>query len=147
MKRHKINRVLILLLLTATACGARGGAGVTGYDELIESLRSEGAAVEPVRQIDQVFFTATGQVIAVNGVEVQVFEYIDEQARQAEAATISADGSSVGTSMITWVEPPHFFTQGRLIVLYVGTESATLALLSGALGAPIAEGVSAQPGY
>ena len=147
MKRYKIYGVFVLLLLTATACGESGGAGVIGYNELVDTLRAEGATVEPVRQIDQAFFSAPGQVISINGVEVQVFEYTDDLARQAEEAGISADGSSVGTSMITWVEPPHFYSQGRLIVLYVGTESATLTLLERVLGAPIAEGVSALPGY
>lgn len=111
------------------------------YGVLIDALRAAGADVEPVREIRQPFLSVPGKVISVNGVEIQVFEYEDEAAMRAEAATIAADGSSVGTTMITWAEPPHFFAKGGLIVLYVGAGSELVQLLVDILGEPIAVGV------
>jgi hypothetical protein len=28
---------------------------------------------------------------------------------EADATQVAPDGSSIGTTMVTWVEPPHFF--------------------------------------
>jgi len=40
--------------------------------------------------------------------------------------------------MVSWVEPPHFFKSGNLIVLYVGEESSILEALHEILGPQIA---------
>ena len=36
--------------------------------------------------------------------------------------------------MVTWVAPPHFYRQGRVIVLYVGSNPNILSLLTAVLG-------------
>ena len=86
--------------------------------------------------MEQPFFDVGGQVIRVNGADVQVFEYVDDTAREAESEQISPDRSAIGTSMVTWVDQPNFWATGRVIVLYVGTDEATLDLLEGVLGKP-----------
>ena len=91
---------------------------VTDYVSLIDNLRAAGATVEPKGEVSQAFFSVKGQVMSVNGGEVQVFEYADESAIEADAALISPDGGSIGTSMVTWVAAPHFYKIGKLIVLY-----------------------------
>jgi hypothetical protein len=50
---------------------------------------------------------------------------------------VSPDGSSIGTSMVTWVDQPNFWARDRLIVLYVGKDAGTIDLLSEVLGEPI----------
>ncbi|MGH2626996.1 MAG: hypothetical protein ACRDHY_10140 [Anaerolineales bacterium] len=112
---------------------------------LLDALRAAGATVEPVREIRQPFLSVPGKVLTVNGVEIQVFEYENEAAMRAEAETISADASSVGTTIVTWVDAPHFFASGKLIVIYVGTESWLVKLLGAILGQPIAVGVGTRP--
>ena len=110
------------------------GGPVRDYVSLIDNLRAAGATVEPAGEVSQPFFSVPGYVIAVNGEQVQVFEYQDEAAADAEAATVSPDGSTVGRTAVSWVAPPHFFKNGRVIVLYVGSNPATLDLLQRALG-------------
>jgi hypothetical protein len=108
---------------------------------LIDALRATGAQVQVADQeLEQPFFTPQAQVIRIEGYdgEVQVFEYADDAARQAESSQISPDGSSIGTMMVTWVDQPHFWAKGRLIVLYVGSDAEMEALLTGLLGEPIA---------
>ena len=80
----------------------------TDYVSLIDNLRAAGATVEPAGEVDQPFFAVSGNIITVNGDDVQVFEYADAAAAEAEAALVSPDGSSVGLSMIGWVATPHF---------------------------------------
>jgi hypothetical protein len=110
------------------------GGPTTDYVSLIDNLRQAGATVEPTGEVTQPFFSVTGNIIVVNGGDVQVFEYADAAAAEAEAALVSPDGSSVGTSMISWVATPHFYKAGRLIVLYVGDSTGVINVLEAELG-------------
>ena len=73
-------------------------------------------------------------MIKVHGEDVQVFQYADAAAADAEAAPISRNGMAVGTRKIFWVGPPHFFKQGKLLVLYVGNDDKVLKVLEAVLG-------------
>lgn len=101
---------------------------------LVAALESAGATVEPAESISQPFFTPEGSIIKVIGADVQVFEYESPEEMENEAFQVSADGGSIGTSMATWIDDPHFYKAGRIIVLYVGSDAPVLDLLEGALG-------------
>ena len=51
-----------------------------------------------------------------------------------EAARISPDGSMIGTTNVAWIATPHFYQKGKLLVIYIGDNVATQALLSSLLG-------------
>jgi hypothetical protein len=131
---------LLLVALFIVACGSQApaidshGGPVTDYITLVDALRAQGAIIEPSGDISQPFFTVEGRVIQVNSQDVQVFEYADEAAAAAEAELVAPDGSSVGTSMVSWMDSPHFYKAGRLIVLYVGDDATTIDLLEMVLG-------------
>jgi hypothetical protein len=112
-----------------------------GLAALIDALQLAGQTVEIAGPVDQPFFSVPGQIIVVNGQDVQVFEYPDGAAAQAEAAQISPDASSVGTSIVSWAATPHFYAQDRVIVLYVGDDHAVVDALNDILGQPVAEGM------
>jgi hypothetical protein len=107
---------------------------VTDQASLISKLRAAGASVELVGEVNQPFLSVTGTMIKLHGDDVQVFQYANAAAADAEAAPISRDGMAVGTRKIFWVGPPHFFKQGRLLVLYVGNDDKVLKALEAALG-------------
>ena len=93
---------------------------------LMDPLLATGAEVNLTGEVvSEDPFQVDGRVLEVNGERVLVMDYGDAAALEAEAAGISPDGSSVGTHMVTWVGPPHFFRTETAIVLYVG-ESPTL---------------------
>ena len=131
---------LFLVALALIACGplANGADSnrepVTDYAGLLEALGTGGATVEPSGSVSQPFLSVEGQSLTLGGEQFQVFEYADESAAAADAQLVSPDGSSVGTTMITWVAPPHFYRSGRLIVLYLGNNADTLRLLESLLG-------------
>jgi hypothetical protein len=138
---------LLFLTIYVAACGSElgtpsaeagptvsHGGPVEDYVSVIDSLRGAGATVEPGDEVEQVFFTVIGQIIKVNDLDVQVFEYETADAMEADAAQVASDGSSIGTSMVTWMAAPHFYKTGRILVLYVGDDQAILDLLEGALG-------------
>lgn len=150
--KHKIFSLVSLLMvaLLFSACTPRvqaadipvtdaglttsHGGPVEDYVSLIDALRAAGATVEPGDTVEQAFLSVTGQIIKVNGADVQVFEYQSVEVMEAEAAQISPDGGSTATTMIAWMATPHFFKTGRVLVLYVGDDVAVLDFLKGALG-------------
>ena len=129
----------LFLALIAVACGSQAvteasPGAVEDQASLIERLRAAGATVEVGDPVKQIFFTVEGQIIKVNGADVQVFEYESADTMQADAAQVAPDGGSIGTSMVTWIATPHFYQAGRILVLYVGDDPAIIELLEGAFG-------------
>ena len=117
----------------ATLVGARAGA-VEDYAGLVEALRAAGATVEEAGEVEQPFFGPKAQIIKVDGADVQVFEYPEAEVVAHDADQVANDGSSVGTHVMMWMAAPHFYKNGKLIVLYVGDEAGVMSLLAGALG-------------
>jgi hypothetical protein len=109
-------------------------SSVTDRASLISKLRAAGAKVEVVGEVDQPFLSVTGTMIKLQGKDVQVFQYSSAKEMEAEAASISRDGTAVGTRKIHWVESPHFFKQGRVLVLYVGQNTKVEKSLEAVLG-------------
>ncbi len=110
------------------------GGPVTDYVSLFDNLRAAGASVVPAGDISQPFFSVTGNAITVDGENVQVFEYADTEQAEAQAALVSPDGSSIGTTMASWIAPPHFYQAGKIIVLYVGDDTTLINLLESVMG-------------
>ncbi len=141
-----IGSVFVFAILSAGCDGQAGAAAaetptavsqpgsVTDVDSLMETLRVAGASVEPGDEVEQAFFSVTGQLIKVNGADVQVFVYDTAEAMETEASQVAEDGSSIGTNMVMWVDAPHFYKSGRLLALYVGQDQAVMDLLEDVLG-------------
>ena len=95
---------------------------VIDYPSLISRLRASGAGVKPAGEVEQPFLSVTGKMIKLYDEDVQVFQYSSAAEMEAQAAPISRDGTAVGTRKIHWIGSPHFFKQGRVLVLYVGND-------------------------
>jgi len=50
------------------------------------------------------------------------------------ARRVSRDGSAIGTAKPHWIGTPHFYRQGRLLVLYLGDEKRIIQASEGVLG-------------
>ena len=101
---------------------------------LVAALEASGATVETGEPITQPFFSPEGNIIKVNAADVQIFEYESAEAMENEASQVAADGGSIGTSMVSWMDTPHFYKAGRIIVLYVGSDETVLVLLESVIG-------------
>ena len=124
----------IPFLFVGAVAFAAGHGPLIDYQGLMGSLRAAGAGAEPAGDVDQPFLSVTGRMIKVHGEDVQVFQYANAAAAQAETAPISRDGTAVGTRKIHWVGSPHFYRKGRLVVLYVGDTDKVRRALAAALG-------------
>lgn len=106
-------------------------------EALGERLRASGADVSQAGQVTQPFMSQPGNVLRVNGEDVQVFAYADEAAAQADAEALASTLAGRGTVMISWVAPPYGYHAGRLVALYVGSDAGTLRLLEDVFGPPL----------
>ena len=105
-----------------------------GVGPLIDPLLATGADVKVTGEVvKQPFFSVAGTIILVNGERVQLLDYGDADDPEA-AAHISPDGSSIGTTTVSWVAPPHFFRTETAIVLYVGENPKVMEALTSVLG-------------
>jgi hypothetical protein len=147
MKDLRCVTMLLPLALLLVACGAtsnvRQSAPPLDYTSFVERLRAAGATVEPAGDASAYpLVTPLGRMFRLNGERVEVFEYSSVLEAQADAAQISSDGTSredPGHSVIMDFESaPSWYQAGRLIVLYVGTNSKIATLLERQLGAPFA---------
>ena len=124
------------------------------YVSLVDNLRAAGATVDPAGTVSADYFAPQGQVLTVNGGRVETFEFASAEEANAVAEGVTASGSSItrvdsetGESVATsvlWVAPPHFYKAGKLIVLYVGSDSDVINVLQETLGPQFAGGASLE---
>jgi hypothetical protein len=117
------------------------------YSSLMDALRAHGASVVENGRGSQPFLNGTDYRLTVNGAGIDVFEYRTALGASLDAARISSDGSTIGggfgpfihsTTTVDFIEPPHWFHAGRVLVLYVGRQSDVLNPLQAVLGTPFA---------
>jgi len=148
-----VNAVLagsLMVLVLAACAGAQAAAadsaagdgetGVTDYASLVDALGAQGLTVEPGEDVEQPFMPVIGQTLTVNGELVQVFTFESDQQAEEFAATLPADGTGFATVMVTWMDTPHFYHSGKLIVLHVGSSEEVTASLVALLGPQVAGG-------
>lgn len=144
MKSHILLVLLLTFALMVSGCGSNATSApraesteplaVEDQASLVAAFEAAGAAVEPGETVMQAFFSPEGTILKVNGADVQVFEYESAEAMENEASQVAPDGGSIGTTMVTWVDTPHFHKAGRMIVLYVGSDEEILGLLEQVVG-------------
>lgn len=136
---------ILMLVLLAASCekvNPFGPSDLASTNALLTALQQRGATVargDMLPRGSNPFFSTNAQVVLVNSEHINVFEYATSAAAERDAAKVSPDGSSVGTTMITWVGPPHFYRSGVLIVTYAGGTDSVLQPLEAVLGKPFAQ--------
>lgn len=112
--------------------------GVVNYEAFVKALEAKGYKVVEPKQEEGVdphtFFSVYPRYIEVDGKRISVYEFKDEETAEAEAATITGAGYIIGNAMVDWVDTPHFYTKGKLIVNYVGKDEKLLKDLESILG-------------
>lgn len=152
---HRLVPLLVLaqvLPACAPAAPSRGDpppeeAGAPGetLDDFVAALRFRDARVESAGTVSQPFLKPEGYRLLVDGHTLQVFQYDSGGAARQAASSISPDGYAVGETRVEWTAPPHWYQHGRLIVLYLGTDSGMRMLLDDVLGHQVA-GANARSG-
>lgn len=107
---------------------------VVDYQSLISAIESRGLSAELTEVIDDSAFAVPTKVISVAGMDLQVYEFDSESDTDAAKQIVSPDGTEIGLSVIRWMDNPHFYSQGKIIVQYIGQNPEMLNLLDSLLG-------------
>jgi len=145
MKIKILSALLLVFAFTMSGCGnalttvpSAQPPAVEDQASFLAALQAANATAEIGDFVIQDFFSPEGTIITINGQDVQVFEYENKEAMESEASQVVPDGGSVGTSMMMWMDAPHFYKTGRMIVLYVGSDESTVNLLQQVIGSQFA---------
>ncbi len=122
-------------------------AQITNMSSLIATMVGENVPLEMqnggvvVGVMSQPFFSVDAQVLNAYGEDRQVFEYdsTDDALDDVDESGLTPEGQ-FQTVMVTWIDTPHFYQTGNLIVLYVGSNSDITTMLETLLGPQIAGG-------
>jgi hypothetical protein len=134
----------ITLIIAVVAIAILGPKPVTDYSTLLHYLRDSGASIEEKGELSWSFFydDVEGRRVAVNESNIDVYEYANAEAMEAEASCVSPGGSGivrkqkgdiVGERIVDWICLPHFYKAGRVIVFYCGDNELIISLLENGL--------------
>jgi len=107
---------------------------IYNYSSFIDGLEKNSASMELVEILEDTPFSIPGFVVLVNGEPIQVYEFFSETKTLEASLLISHDGTEIGTSVIRWIDEPHFYSKGNVIVQYIGHNPEMLNLLDSLLG-------------
>ena len=154
MKARRVGTVaLAALIFFGMACGGGNAlptaapTPVYDYESLIADL---GSAETEVHEL--AIFSVGARDVAISGGTIKVYEFPDEQAANSQAGRVSLDGYTITVPLggdlnksvhSDWLEPPHYYKKGRVIVFYVGGDPAFAEMLESMLGPEFA-GPNAQ---
>ena len=144
--KTSVGILLTIVALTLLSCnGAESpvtshGGPAQDHVSLVDNLRAKGLTVSPTGTITQPFFPVPGQTLKVNGQDLQVYEFDSSSAAQTQAKKISSNGKAVGDTLVNWVGLPHFFQNGKILVLYIGSDQKLQKTLGSLLGPQFAGG-------
>lgn len=92
--------------------------------------------VEPSDQtVIHPYFRVPGQIVHVNGQDLQVFVYPDETARKSDTARISADGKLIAGEVANWPSPPRFASSGNVLAVLLTSDTRLAGRVERAIGA------------
>jgi len=114
--------------------GIRTAEKPPGIGVFVADLVGLGSVVAQGKSVSQPFFSVPGEETIVDGETVQVFTYASSGDAQSDADLVSPTGSPIGTSMVSWVGPTHFFLKDNLLALYVGADAKVIDRLEHVMG-------------
>lgn len=114
------------------------------YEGLLAALLEQGVPVEMGGPMLETYgFSIPANFMTLPNPQQEsllVWVYDDEISAETDAGLVSPGGGSIGTTMFTWIDTPHFYHRANLIVVYVGSDPATLSALESVLGRQFAGG-------
>ena len=105
---------------------------------VVASLTTRGLHLTPGGTLRQPFFTVPATIYSVDGDDLQIYEYASSDDALRDARKISHSGTSVGTSKVSWLGPPHIYRKNNVMVIYLGDRASVREALVAELGAQFA---------
>lgn len=139
MLRRMLVICVALFSIIAIACSSGSGEiePADSYDSLSAALESAGMKVGEQVENNFLFaglFSVPGIEIQASGQDILAFEFATEGEAIEQASLVSEDGYGIGLKYVNWVDTPQFFRNGKMIVVYDGSESLVIDTLRTAMG-------------
>ena len=134
MKRILFALLFLLPLGCTAASSPSSGTDSSAATALADQLRAAGLTVEDAGVVEQPFFSVPARVFIVDGNDVQVYAFASASDAERAAAQVGPTGSTIGSSSMSWLAPPHFFRRDTLVVNYLGSSQKTVRELQRLLG-------------
>lgn len=137
--------LVVWLVVVGAIVGCRGTANsatptpdtvINTSAELIAALQEQGMVAQDGGPFRDFLFEGGGDLLLVNGQQVQVWEF--PTVEEADAARDFITGPESPMATIRWMAPPRLFQHDRMIVLFVNTDPGVLNALTLILGEPFA---------
>lgn len=111
-----------------------------GYSNLLKDLSETKYSVKENETLDYPVLRGFGRYLNLyHNMNLQVYEYLDDQVLYEDIYSISEDGYSiaeikkgkiVGGLDLGWIDTPHYFLYENLILIYLGNDSDFLSYLN-----------------
>jgi len=120
------------------------------FNNLVLFFGFRGIEVESTGDTPEHGFSITGESILADGKRISVYEFINQEAAETEAALVSEDGFTITRMQgdktiethLSWVETPHFYHKDRIIAICAGDDPKITSALEALLGPQFAGGPS-----
>jgi hypothetical protein len=137
-----LRRILLVAIavISTFAIACSGGGDIEpadSYETLSAALESAGMSVGDLKENKFLFsdvFSVPGIEITASGQELLAFEFATIEEAEAQAALVSEDGFGIGLKYVNWIDTPQFFRNGRMIVIYDGSQSLVTDTLITSMG-------------
>jgi len=139
-----LRRILLVavaaLSIIAVACSGGGSGDIEpaeSYTSLSAALEAGGMKIGGQIDNNPLFarlFSVQGIEMTASGQEILAFEFESIEVAEEQAALVSEDGYGIGLKYVNWVDEPKFFKNGKMIVIYDGTQSLVIDTLVAAMG-------------
>ncbi len=100
------------------------------------ALKQAGVNVKEGEKVSGEVFGVQGQILILENSQVEVYEFQNQEDREAISEKITADGMVVNGAVVAWETKPAIWGSGSLIVVYRGYDGGIVLLLSGLMGDP-----------
>jgi hypothetical protein len=108
---------------------------------LVQMLKNKGyEVIKPVKDNEpalQSLFSVYPTYYKVNGKDLGIYEFKDKESALKDSKTITKDGNIIGHGILEWVDNPHFYQKGKIIVSYIGSDFKLINDLEAILGKSI----------
>jgi hypothetical protein len=110
-------------------------------DDFANTLRGKGFRVSLGANTREGYFTVSSREVLLDQPGLlKAFQYSTSTQADQDAALVTPDGQPRPKTVFDWIDVPHFYKSGRLIVLFIGCNAQTLEALDDLLGRPFAGG-------
>jgi len=125
----------LFLAIAIAGCTASMETSLSG---VVAALRAENVDVKEVETLEQPFYAVPAHIFTADGEDLQLYEFASAAEAERAAAQVDARGSTIGTTKMSWLAPPHFFRKDRVIAIHLGYSASTRAALERVMGKPFA---------